>query len=205
MTATLPPEEARTTGARPKATLLLPLILVVALLILLLVALRSGDPSRLPSALIGKPVPEFDLPPVPRASSDFGPVPGLSSATFRKGEVSVLNFWASWCAPCIAENPQLIELAKRGVPLYAINYKESSPENARRFLARHGNPFRAIGVDQDGLAAIDFGVYGVPETFVIDGGGRIVYRYAGPLTPETLSGKIMPAIESARHHAQPPR
>jgi cytochrome c biogenesis protein CcmG/thiol:disulfide interchange protein DsbE len=204
MTASVPPEEAQTTGAKPKAMLMLPLILVVALLIFLLVALRSGDPSRLPSALIGKLVPEFDLPPVPRVLNDFGPVPGLSSATFHKGEVSVLNFWASWCAPCIAEAPQLIELAKRGVPLYAINYKDP-PEGARRFLARYGNPFRAIGVDQDGFVGIDFGVTGVPETFVIDSGGRIVYHYSGPLTPETVSGKIMPAIESARHHTQPPK
>ncbi len=204
MSASTPPEEAQTTGAKPKAALMLPLFLVVALLVLLFVALRSGDPARLPSALIGKPIPEFDLPAVPKVLSDFGPVPGLSSGTFRKGAVSVLNVWASWCAPCVAEHPQLIELAKRGVPLYAINYKDTA-ENARRFLSRHGNPFQAIGVDQDGFTAIDFGVYGVPETFVIDGSGRIVYRFPGPLTPETLDGKIMPAIESARHHARAPR
>ncbi|HZV22116.1 MAG TPA: DsbE family thiol:disulfide interchange protein [Hyphomicrobiales bacterium] len=179
-----------------KPSLLLPLFLVLALLLLLFFALRSGDPSRLPSALIGKPVPDFALPSIPRVLNDYGPTPGLSSAMLREGHVSVLNVWASWCAPCAVEHPQLLELNRQGIPLYSINYKDT-PEAARRFLARNGNPFRAIGADEQGFTAIDFGVYGVPETFVIDGRGRIAYRYPGPITQEVLAEKIMPAIRRA--------
>ena len=125
-----------------------------------------------------------------------GPTPGLSSAAFKTGKVSVLNVWASWCAPCMAEHPQLIELGQQGIPLFSINYKDK-PEAARRFLATHGNPFRAIGADESGFTAIDFGVYGVPETFVIDGDGKVAYRYPGPLSAEILAEKIMPAIKKA--------
>ncbi len=186
----------------------LPLILLVPFLAILFFKLflnmRTDDPSRLPSALIGKPVPQFDLPGIPRALSDFGPVPGLSSSALKTGQVSLLNVWASWCAPCVAEHPQLIELSKQGIPLYSINYKDK-PEAARRFLAQHGNPFRAIGADEKGFTAIDFGVYGVPETFVIDGRGRIVYRFPGPLTPEILSDKILPAVRKAEREGTQPR
>ncbi len=204
MTASASPEE--TPGkAKPKTTLLLPLILVAILLVFLFVALRSGEPSRLPSALIGKPVPDFALPAIPNVLGDYGPVPGLSSAAFKTGKVSILNVWASWCAPCLAEHPQLIELAQQGIPIYSINYKDK-PEAARRFLSSHGNPFRAIGADESGFTAIDFGVYGVPETFVIAGDGRIVYRFPGPLSPEILADKIMPAIKKAgRETDLPPR
>jgi cytochrome c biogenesis protein CcmG, thiol:disulfide interchange protein DsbE len=186
----------------------LPLVLLVPFLGLLFLKLyanmRSSDPSQLPSALIGKPAPEFDLPPIPRTLSDYGPVPGLSSGALRTGQVSLLNVWASWCTPCVAEHPQLIELGKQGIPLYSINYKDK-PEAARRFLAQYGNPFRAIGADQSGLTAIDFGVYGVPETFVIDGRGRIAYRFPGPLTPEIVAAKIMPAVRKAEREGAPPR
>jgi cytochrome c biogenesis protein CcmG/thiol:disulfide interchange protein DsbE len=198
------PEEERDTAAKPKATLLLPLILAAVLVVFLFVALRTGDPSRLPSALIGKPVPEFALPGIPSVLGDYGPASGLSSAVFKTGKATVLNVWASWCAPCVAEHPQLIELSRTGVPVYSINYKDK-PEAARRFLASHGNPFRSIGADADGLTAIDFGVYGVPETFVIDGGGRIAYRYPGPITPEILNDKIIPAIRKAEGATPGPR
>jgi len=203
MTANASPGE--TPGrAKPKTTLLLPLILVAILLVFLFVALRSGEPSRLPSALIGKPVPDFALAAIPNVLGDYGPVPGLSSAAFKTGKVSILNVWASWCAPCVAEHPQLIELAQQGIPIYSINYKDK-PEAARRFLSSHGNPFRAIGADESGLTAIDFGVYGVPETFVIAGDGRIAYRFPGPLSPEILADKIMPAIQKAERETGAPR
>jgi cytochrome c biogenesis protein CcmG/thiol:disulfide interchange protein DsbE len=195
MTVSASPEEAPH-ARRPKPTLALPLFLVALLLILLFFALRSGDPQRLPSALIGKPVPEFDLPAIPRVLNDYGPVPGLSSAALKMGHVSLLNIWASWCAPCVAEHPMLIELGKQGIPLYSINYKDT-PEAARRFLAQHGNPFRAIGADEKGFTGIDFGVYGVPETFVIDGAGKVVYRFPGPLTAQIIAEKIMPALQKA--------
>ncbi len=203
MTVSASPEE--TPGkVKPKTTLLLPLVLVAILLAFLFVALRSGEPSRLPSALIGKPVPDFALPAIPNVLGGSGPVPGLSSAAFKTGKVSLLNVWATWCAPCMEEHPLLIELSQQGIPIYSINYKDK-PEAARRFLASHGNPFRAIGADESGFTAIDFGVYGVPETFVIAGDGRIAYRFPGPLSPEILADKIMPALKKAEQETGAPR
>ncbi len=191
---------------RSKLVLILPLVLVACLLGLMFVALQSGDPSRLPSALIGKPVPEFNLSAIPRLQTDAGaPVPGFSSGALKAGKVSLLNVWASWCVPCLAEHPQLVELAKQGVPLYGVNYKGDSAEAARRFLTKHGNPFLAVGADETGMTAIDLGVYGVPETFVIDGSGRIVLRYPGPLTPEVIAQKVKPAIEKAEKESAAPR
>jgi cytochrome c biogenesis protein CcmG/thiol:disulfide interchange protein DsbE len=191
------PEETPAKG-KPKAMLILPLAVVVALLGLMAYALQTGDPSRLPSVLIGKPVPEFTLAAVPRLENESGaPVPGFSSSVFKTGKVSLLNVWASWCAPCAVEHPELVGLAKQGIPLYGINYKGDTPDAARRFLLRQGNPFLAVGMDLTGMTAIDFGVYGVPETFVIDGSGRIVLRYPGPLTTEVIADKIMPAIRKA--------
>jgi cytochrome c biogenesis protein CcmG, thiol:disulfide interchange protein DsbE len=197
MSETTSPQETPV-RSRSKAVLLLPLVLVVAVLGLMYFALQSGDPSRLPSVLIGKPVPEFNLAAIPRLQNDAGvPVPGFSSAMLRSGKVSLLNVWASWCVPCLAEHPQLVELAKEGVPLYGIDYKGDSSEAARRFLTKHGNPFLAVGADETGMTGIDLGVTGVPETFVIDGSGRIVMRYQGPMTPEVIAEKIKPAIEKA--------
>jgi cytochrome c biogenesis protein CcmG/thiol:disulfide interchange protein DsbE len=197
MSETTSPQETPV-RSRSKAVLLLPLVLVVAVLGLMYFALQSGDPSRLPSVLIGKPVPEFNLAAIPRLQNDAGaPVPGFSSAMLRSGKVSLLNVWASWCVPCLAEHPQLVELAKQGVPLYGIDYKGDSSEAARRFLTKHGNPFLAVGADETGMTGIDLGVTGVPETFVIDGSGRIVMRYQGPMTPEVIAEKIKPAIEKA--------
>ncbi|MGA7323071.1 MAG: DsbE family thiol:disulfide interchange protein [Rhodomicrobium sp.] len=195
MDASATPNE-KLTRAKPKAMLVLPLVLLAVLLSFLFVSLRSGDPSRLPSALIGKPVPNFDLLPLPQTLNDYGPVPGLSSDAFKKGHATLLNVWASWCAPCAAESPVLLDLSKQGIPIFSINYKDTT-DAAKRFLARNGNPFRAIGVDAKGFTAIDFGVYGVPETFVIDGKGRVVYRFPGPLTPEIVAEKIMPAVRRA--------
>jgi cytochrome c biogenesis protein CcmG, thiol:disulfide interchange protein DsbE len=196
MTVNASPEETPR-GTRPKAALMLPLVLVALLLSLLFVALRRSDePQVLPSALIGKPVPDFALPALSALPGDSGPAPGLSSAQLKTGKVILLNVWASWCAPCIAEHPLLTEISGQGIPIYSINYKDK-PDTARRFLANHGNPFSATGADESGLTAIDFGVYGVPETFVIDGEGRIAYRFPGPLTPEILAQKIMPAIRKA--------
>jgi cytochrome c biogenesis protein CcmG, thiol:disulfide interchange protein DsbE len=193
---------------KSKATFMLPLALTLVLLSLLLVRLysmdNSGSSTPLPSPLIGKPVPEFSLPGIPNVLGDFGPASGLSSTVFKSGKVSLLNVWASWCAPCVAEHPQLIELSRQGIPVYSINYKDT-PEAARRFLSSHGNPFRSIGADENGLTAIDFGVYGVPETFVIDGRGRVAYRYPGPITREVLADKVMPALQKAQRESAAPR
>jgi cytochrome c biogenesis protein CcmG, thiol:disulfide interchange protein DsbE len=197
MSSTASPEE-KPVKAKPKAMLILPLAIVVVLLGLMAYALNTGDPSRLPSVLIGKPAPEFTLAPIPRLETEAGtPVPGFSSSVFKNGKVTLLNVWASWCAPCAVEHPELVGLAKQGIPLYGMNYKGDTPDAARRFLLRHGNPFLAVGMDVTGMTAIDFGVYGVPETFVIDGSGRIVLRYPGPLTAEVIADKIMPAIRKA--------
>ncbi len=198
MTASTSPEETPD-KAKPKTTLLLPLVLAGIMLVFLFYVLRTGE-RQMPSALIGKLVPEFALAPIPNVLGDNGPTPGLSSAAFKTGKVSILNIWSSNCAPCIIEHPVLAELARKGIPLYSIDYKDR-PEAARRFLATHGNPYRAIGADQNGFTSIDFGLYGTPETFVIDGDGRIVLRHAGALSPEVVADTIMPAIRKAERGA----
>ena len=153
----------------------------------------SGEPSKIPSALINKPVPEFTLAPVPGIG-----VPGLATADLKAGKVSVVNVWASWCAPCRIEHPLLTELAKRNdIALVGINYKDA-PENAARFLGTLGQPFAAIGMDSNGRTAVDWGVYGVPETFVVDGQGLIRYKHIGPLTPEAITGTLAAEIEKAK-------
>ena len=153
----------------------------------------SGNPSEIPSALIGKPVPEFSLP----AIEGIG-VPGFDSASLRSGKVTVVNVWASWCGPCRVEHPLLAELAKRGgIRLYGLNYKDD-PENARRFLGTLGQPFAAIGADPAGRAAVDWGVYGVPETFIVDGQGVIRYKWIGPLNQNALDSILPQEIAKAR-------
>jgi cytochrome c biogenesis protein CcmG/thiol:disulfide interchange protein DsbE len=175
---------------------LVPLIAFLALAALFFVRLWAGDPSRVPSALIGQPAPATNLPPVAGLERDGKPVPGLDSAML-KGEVSVLNVWASWCVPCHDEAPLLMQLAEdKRIRVLGINYKDQ-PDNARRFLGRYGNPFAANGADANGRAAIEWGVYGVPETFVIGRDGRIAYKLIGPITPGNLRGVLIPAIEKA--------
>src|SRR6202008_4897507 len=143
-----------------------PLILFAGLTALFLVRLNAGDPSLIPSALIGHPVPQTALPPIAGLKRDGAAVPGVDPASF-KDAVTVVNVWASWCVPCHDEAPLLMQLAQDSrVRLIGINYKDQ-PDNARRFLGRYGNPFAAAGADESGRAAIDWGVYGVPETFVI--------------------------------------
>lgn len=171
------------THARVRLLYLLPALVFTALALLFLARLYSGDPSKVPSALIGRPVPAFALEPLPGLVRDGQPVPGLSSEDLKGGRVTVVNVWASWCAPCREEHPVLMELAKDpSIRLVGINYKDS-PENARRFLGALGNPFAAVGVDPNGRTAIDWGVYGVPETFVIGPDGTIRYKHIGPITP----------------------
>ncbi|NJM35010.1 MAG: DsbE family thiol:disulfide interchange protein [Rhodomicrobium sp.] len=181
---------------------LLPLLVAAGIGALFLVALYSGDPSRLPSALIGKPVPQFSLPPIEGLAEAGSPQPGIDSAGLATGEVSVVNVWASWCGPCIEEQPILVELKKRhGVRMIGINYKDE-PAAARRFLARYGNPFDAIGADQTGRASIDWGVYGVPETYVVDGQGQIMYKFVGPLSRESVEDKLLPIIAKVKSGPQ---
>jgi cytochrome c biogenesis protein CcmG, thiol:disulfide interchange protein DsbE len=181
---------------RPKIFVLLPLIVFIALAALFFYRLGSGDPSRIPSALIGRPVPATDLPPLPGLERDGKPVPGVTNATFQ-GAVTLVNVWASWCVPCHDEAPFLEQLSRDNrIQLVGINYKDS-PDNARRFLSRYGNPFAAAGRDEAGRASIDWGVYGVPETFLIGRDGRIAYKLVGPITAGNLANTLGPEIEKA--------
>jgi cytochrome c biogenesis protein CcmG, thiol:disulfide interchange protein DsbE len=184
------------TSKRSRILVLLPLIAFVALAALFFYRLGAGDPSRLPSALIGHPVPTFDLPGIPGLERDGKPIPGVSNATFR-GAVTLLNVWASWCVPCHDEAPFLEQLSRdKRFQLVGINYKDAS-DNARRFLYRYGNPFVATGRDETGRASIDWGVYGVPETFLIGRDGRIAYKLVGPITAENIGRTLLPEIEKA--------
>jgi cytochrome c biogenesis protein CcmG/thiol:disulfide interchange protein DsbE len=175
---------------------LLPLALFLALTALFLVRLFSGDPGRIPSALIGHPAPATDLPPVPGLERDGKAIPGIAAADFRS-QVTLVNVWASWCIPCHDEAPLLLGLAGDArIRVVGINYKDQ-PDNARRFLNRYGNPFAAAGADQNGRAAIEWGVYGVPETFLVGRDGRIAYKLVGPISAENLVKELKPAIEKA--------
>jgi cytochrome c biogenesis protein CcmG, thiol:disulfide interchange protein DsbE len=182
---------------RPRRWLVaLPLIIFVGLAALFLLRLYGGDPSKIPSALIGRPVPQTALPALEGLVKDGTQVPGLDPAAF-KGKVSLVNVWASWCVPCHDEAPLLTELAKDNrLQLVGINYKDES-DNARRFLGRYGNPFGIVGVDANGRASIEWGVYGVPETFVIGRDGTILYKLVGPVTPENFDSVLKVEIEKA--------
>lgn len=171
---------------------LLPVVFFTALAVLLWRGL-AGDPSEIPSALIGRPVPEMTLP----AIEGMG-VPAFDTAGLKAGSVTVVNVWASWCGPCRVEHPLLQQLAKRtDIRLVGINYKDE-PENARRFLGTLGQPFAAIVADREGQAAVDWGVYGVPETFIVDGAGLIRYKWIGAITREGLAGRLAQEIEKAK-------
>ena len=188
-------QEGANIGGR-RIIVLAPLVVFLGLVILFLFRLYSGDPSRIPSALIGQPAPKTTLPPVAGLDRNGEPVPGIDPARF-KGAVTLMNVWASWCVPCHDEAPLLVELAHdTRLRVIGINYKDD-PENARRFLGRYGDPFAAVGADKNGRAAIEWGVYGVPETFVIGRDGRIAYKLVGPITPENLDTVIKPEIEKA--------
>ena len=170
---------------------LIPLAVFAALVLFLGKGLDL-NPREVPSPLIGKPAPAFALPTLGDADSAAG-------ATLKRedmlGQVWVLNVWASWCAPCRVEHPLLINLAqKKLAPVYGLNYKDR-PEAARHFLSQLGNPFVATLVDADGRVGIDYGVYGVPETFVIDKAGVIRHKHIGPLTPEALRDRIEPLLK----------
>jgi cytochrome c biogenesis protein CcmG, thiol:disulfide interchange protein DsbE len=174
----------------------LPLVAFVALAALFWFGLQEGDPSRIPSALIGRPAPQTKLPALEGLVAAGAPVPGLDPAAL-KGRVSLVNVWASWCVPCHVEAPLLTQIAQdKRLQLVGINYKDA-PDNARRFLGRYGNPFSLVGVDSNGRAAIEWGVYGVPETFIVGRSGKIVYKLVGPVTPENIDIVLKPEIDKA--------
>jgi len=175
---------------------LIPLVVFLAIAALFTLRLGAGDPSRIPSALIGQPAPQTMLPPLAGLERDGMAVPGLDSAAFA-GHVTLLNVWSSWCVPCREEAALLMQLATdRRIQVWGLNYKDQA-ENARRFLSRYGNPFVANGVDSNGRAAIEWGVYGVPETFLIGRDGHISYKLIGPITEGNLDKVLKPAIEKS--------
>jgi len=181
---------------RRRVIVLAPLVVFLALVALFLIRLYSGDPSRIPSALIGHPAPQTDLPPVAGLERNGAAVPGIDAASF-KGAVTVVNVWASWCVPCHDEAPLLMRLAQDSrFRVIGINYKDE-PDNARRFLGRYGNPFAAAGADLNGRAGIEWGVYGVPETFVVGRDARIAYKLVGPITADNINMVLKPEIEKA--------
>jgi cytochrome c biogenesis protein CcmG, thiol:disulfide interchange protein DsbE len=170
----------------------LPALTFAALAFLFFRSLSGPPPDELPSALIGKPAPVTNLPALDTSATAF------NSADFRAGHVTVLNVWASWCVPCRAEAPALAALSRQpGVALYGMVYEDRATA-ARAFLKDAGNPFSRIDLDRDGRAGIEWGIYGVPETFVIDRKGIVRLRYAGPIVGDTLNAVILPAIEQAR-------
>ena len=188
--------EQRASPARRRLLVYIPLAAFLALAGLFLYRLGSGDPSKLPSALIGRPAPATNLPALPGLTLNGAPVPGIANADFS-GAVTLVNVWASWCVPCHDEAPLLMKLAEDNrIRLIGINYKDQA-ENARRFIGRYGNPFTAVGTDPNGRASIDWGVYGVPETFLVGRDGRVAYKLVGPITPGNLQTVLKPAIEKA--------
>ncbi|RBO54302.1 DsbE family thiol:disulfide interchange protein [Rhodovulum sp. BSW8] len=169
--------------------LLVPPVIFAGLAALFFIGMTRDDPNALPSMLVGKPAPALEL-------TDLGGEAPFTAETLRDGQVKLVNFWASWCAPCREEHPDLKALAEAGVPIYGINYKDD-PAKAQRFLDELGDPFAAIGADASGRTAIEWGVYGVPETFVLDGNGMVLLRHPGPLTPKIVESTIRPTMEAA--------
>ena len=193
---------------RPRRTLVvLPLVVFAGLALLFFVRLGAGDPSQIPSPLIGRPVPAFALPPLAGrpaalgAPSDPGAPVGLDAAALKAGHVTLVNVFASWCAECHDEHEVLMALAKSprlqelGIPIDGIVYKDKA-EDARRYLGEKGDPYAAVGDDRTGRTAIDFGVYGVPETFVVKGDGTLAYKLIGPVTPDNV-GTLEAEIDKA--------
>ena len=177
---------------RRRSFLALPLVVFCSIAALMALRLQSGDPALLPSVLIGRPAPAFDLPPI-----DGLGTPGLASRDLRAGHVTLINVFASWCVECHAEHDQLLALAQdpelkaKGVTLVSLAYKDK-PADARRYLGAEGNPFTAVGNDEAGRTGIDFGVYGVPETYVVKGDGTIAFKLVGGVTDRNL-----PAFKAA--------
>lgn len=182
--------------SRRRWLMILPLLVFGALAGLFFLRLGSGDPSKIPSALIGRPAPLTPLPPIEGLTDKGQTVPGLTPETLR-GKVSVVNVWASWCVPCHDEAPLLHALSEdRRFQIIGINYKDAA-DNARRFLGRYGNPFTAVGADGNGRASIEWGVYGVPETFVVGRDGKISYKLIGPITTANIDSVLKAEIEKA--------
>ncbi|WP_164661194.1 DsbE family thiol:disulfide interchange protein [Tropicibacter sp. Alg240-R139] len=166
-----------------------PPLIFSGFVLLAAVGMFREDPDSLPSAREGQPAP-------PVVMTEFPGKTGFDDATLRDGKVKLVNYWASWCAPCRAEHPSLEALSEQGIPVYGVNYKDSQG-NASDFLDELGDPYAGIGRDEQGRMALDWGVYGVPETYVIAGDGTIILRFAGPITQRVIESRIRPALEQA--------
>jgi len=173
-----------------KPLMLVPPLLFAGLAALFYIGMGRDDPRALPSTREGGPVPALTV-------TELEGAEPFTVEDLADGDVVLVNFWASWCAPCRAEHPQLVQMAQDGVKIYGINYKDD-PAKAQRFLADLGNPFARLAADPTGRTGLDWGLYGVPETFVIDGNGIVVKRFAGPITAAVRESIIAPAIEAAR-------
>lgn len=198
MTDAETPQDERRPGALRYLMAALPLLIFAVLALIFWSQLNSGrDVSEIPSALIGTKAPMLAMPPLEGAATPSGePVPALDDAAV-KGKLTLVNVWASWCVPCRQEHPIILELSKDPrLNVVGINYKDRN-ENALRFLGELGNPFSAIGVDPNGKAAINWGVYGIPESFLVAADGTILYKRAGPFDEKSLREGLMPAIEKA--------
>ncbi|MFH1517367.1 MAG: DsbE family thiol:disulfide interchange protein [Pseudomonadota bacterium] len=194
------PKEVRTPAPGGRRRLLIafvPLVLFIALAGVFLYQLGSGkNASEIPSVLIGSKAPSLSLPPLEGLVANGAPVPPLTDAAIA-GQLALVNVWASWCVPCRQEHPILLELSRDPrIVLVGINYKDKN-ENALRFLDELGNPFAAVGIDPAGKSAIDWGVYGIPETYLVAPDGTILFKQIGPFTEDSLRDKLLPAIEKA--------
>ena len=179
---------------RSPAFILLPLIIFSAIAAVFWLALQKGDPGKLPSTFIGRQAPEVSLPPLDGLRERGAPVPGFSTSDLHTGTPTLVNFFASWCGPCVQEHPLLMQLAKKhGLRIHGVNYKDPPP-GGRRFLGRYGNPYKAVGTDANGRVAIEWGVYGMPETFLVDGSGKIVFKHVGPLTSAVVEMALLPVL-----------
>lgn len=176
--------------AKVSPMMIAPPLVFLGLAGLLAFGLFRDDPDALPSALEGKPAPLAEV-------TALGDKPRLEDAMLRGDDVKLVNFWASWCAPCRVEHPSLEALAEEGLTIYGVNYKDK-PKNALKFLAELGDPYTAVGADAAGRMALNWGVYGVPETYVIDAEGKVVLRWAGPITARIVEETIRPALEKSR-------
>jgi cytochrome c biogenesis protein CcmG/thiol:disulfide interchange protein DsbE len=178
-------------GKSRNLLLVLPPLLFMVFAAVAWVGLRRENPDELPSALVGGPAPEIGRTVALRDD------PAPTDADLRAPGVKLVNFWASWCGPCRVEHPILTALSEEGIPVIGVNYKDE-PEKALRFLGELGDPYARIGADPTGRTGIDWGIYGVPETFVVGSDGEVLLRFPGPLSPDVVEKRIRPALKAGR-------
>lgn len=175
--------------ARISLLMLVPPVVFLGLAGVFLWGMNRNNPDEIPSAFVGQMAPSLQI-------TQLGPNPPFTDATLRDGKVKIVNFWASWCGPCRVEHPNLVKLAAEGVPIYGINYRDK-PEDALGFLAEMGDPFTALGADARARTGLDWGVTAVPESFVLDGQGKVILRFAGPMVQRVIDADIRPALAKA--------